>query len=91
MVLVDPLISLGLVSGQSGQTCIGSEDISQVGDPCRIFANCRVRDLEAFFDRMKGNPDTYGVIVLRQYLLTQKAGHQGGDPLLTVDQDPLAG
>ena len=55
------------------QLGVRRENVGDVRDPRRVLLDGRVRDLELLLDRMEGDPDADGFVVLGQDLVAQAA------------------
>ena len=70
---------------------VWGEKIRHIGDPRCILLNGRIGDFELLFKRVKCNANTNRFVVLVQNLTTKQCCHEGGDALLSVNQDALSG
>src|SRR5690606_37339405 len=63
---------------------------ADIVNPGRILGDGGVVHLEALFEGMKGDTDAYRLVIFGQHPLAEQSRHQSRDPLLTVNQNPLA-
>jgi hypothetical protein len=57
--------------GQFGETPLRGKHFGDILDPCSILANCWVRDLKTLFQRVKGDANVYGLVVLGENFAPQ--------------------
>ena len=69
---------------------VRGEDLRHIRQPCRVFADGRVGDLECLVLRIEGDLDLARLVVVRQHFLAEKGRHERRDALLAVDEDALA-
>lgn len=82
-------VGLAIVGHQLKHTGSGIEDMRDIGDPSWIAGDCRVGDFKDLFLRIKGNSNSPSFIIIGEHFIAQDRGHERGNALLPIDQDPL--
>ena len=83
-------VRLAVGRNQLEHAGLGGEHRRHIRQPGRVLADGRVGHFKLFVLRVERNADLHRLVVFGQNLRAQQRGHQGGHPLLPVDQDALA-
>lgn len=84
-------VGLGIGLGELEHFRVWREDSRDVLDPGTILGYDRRRDFELFFQWIEGDPDADCLVVLGEHLDPENRCHEGRDPLLSINENPLAG
>src|ERR1700694_4288755 len=76
-----------IVLRQFDQICFRGKDRSHVFDPRHVLADGGGAPLELLCLWMESNPDSDRLVILSQYLPPEQTCHEGGDALLTVNEN----